>query len=70
MSTEGRDLDYDEIAASLRGLPATWYPGLLRALVEASYAASTWQPGGASEFVAQIELGNQPGTGRQHGNRI
>lgn len=69
MSTEGRDLDYDEIAASLRGLPATWYPALLRALIEASYAAATWQPGGASEFVARIELGQPPGTGRRHDSR-
>jgi hypothetical protein len=53
-----RDLPpYEALRDSLRGLPCTYYPDLLRALVEASYEAGTWQPGGASRWVVRVEEG-------------
>jgi hypothetical protein len=55
--------DYTALRACLVGLPPTWYPDLLATLVEQSYVAGTWQPGGASRYVAQVEdrLNRAPG---------
>jgi NTP pyrophosphatase (non-canonical NTP hydrolase) len=47
--------DFATLRARLHHVEATWYPALLRTLVEQSYAADVWQPGGASRFVQAIE---------------
>ena len=48
-------LDYEELVEQLCNQPQTFYPGLLIALVEASYAKKVWQPGGASQAVRNAE---------------
>jgi hypothetical protein len=49
------DEDYASLRARLHHAPRTWYPGLLAALIELSYAAGCWKPGGASTFVQEVE---------------
>lgn len=49
------DSTYEPLRDSLKGLPPTWYPDLLITIVDASYDAGVWQPGGASEFVKKVE---------------
>jgi hypothetical protein len=44
-----------EIKALIADLPLTWYPDLLKTLVESSIAKGCWLPGGASVFVSRIE---------------
>jgi hypothetical protein len=46
---------YEDLRHALGRLPATWYPGLIRAIVTASYNEKVWQPGGCSTFVADVE---------------
>lgn len=46
---------YEELRATLEGLPATWYPALLGAMVRASYSRPVFVPGGASRFIANTE---------------
>lgn len=50
-----KDLSYAEIKALISDLPLTWYPDLLKTLVETSIAKGCWLPGGATAFVGKIE---------------
>jgi hypothetical protein len=45
------NINYEELRAGLMNLPDTWYPDLIRALVEASYKKGVWKPNGCSTFV-------------------
>lgn len=46
---------YNEINDSLKGLPRTWYPALLKTLVEEAVDKRTFAPGGAARFVQKVE---------------
>lgn len=50
------DLNYEQLREALSKLPMTWYPDLIRAMVEASLEKGTWHPMmGASGFVHKVE---------------
>ena len=49
---------YDDLRSFLEGLPITWYPDLVRAMVQASYRMGVWNPKGASRFISDVENGN------------
>lgn len=49
------EMDYTELREGLCKLPETWYPDLIRAMVEASYEKNVWLPGGCSIFVKKVE---------------
>jgi hypothetical protein len=51
--------NYEELRSYLEDLPLTWYPDLLRAMVEAAYNKDVFMPGGASKFVEHIERRNE-----------
>ena len=48
-------LNYTTIADNLQNMPATWYPGLLKALIKGSQKAKTFTKHGASIIVRRIE---------------
>jgi len=48
-------LGYTDLRRMLMGLPGTWYPDLLRAMVEAAYAKGVFRPEGASGWVRNLE---------------
>ena len=54
---------FTEINNDLKDLPITWYPALLKTLVEAAIAKKTFVPGGVTTFVEKVEnrisLGDQ-----------
>lgn len=47
--------EYEKIEASLKGLPMTYYPALLKTLVLAAKDAGTFNPGRIHIFVKEIE---------------
>lgn len=50
------EMSYDELRDALGRLPMTWYPALIRAMVEASLAKGVWLPMmGAGAFVESVE---------------
>lgn len=51
--------EYEKLRAMLEDLPMTWYPDLLRAMTEAAYKKNVFVPGGASNFVREVEKKNQ-----------
>lgn len=55
---------YETLRATLQGLPRTWYPDLLRALITAAHAADVFLPGGAARHAAAVEseIGQSPTT--------
>ncbi len=50
-----QEMDYETLRKELEQLPQTWYPDLIRAMVEASYRRQVWKPGGCSRFIQQVE---------------
>ncbi len=48
--------DYAKIVATIKDMPATFYPAILCQLVEAGYAKSVFMPGGASSIARLVEL--------------
>ena len=54
--------DYGDLKKGLESLPRTWYPDLIRALVETSYRNGVWNPGGASRFISEVEKKQHGGT--------
>lgn len=46
---------FTETANNLKNLPMTWYPAILRVLIEESYQKNVWEPSGASRFVQFVE---------------
>jgi hypothetical protein len=46
---------YEEIRASLKTFPRTWYGDLLKTMVEAAIDKEVFIPGRISPFVARIE---------------
>lgn len=46
---------YEKLVSSFMNLPSTWYPALIKTLVEESYRVETWKPGGCSIFISKIE---------------
>lgn len=49
------ECEYEELRSALGGLPVSWYPDLIRAMVVASYERGVFKPGGASGFVRGVE---------------
>jgi hypothetical protein len=49
------ECEYEELRTALGDLPATWYPDLIRAMVEAAYKKQVFKPAGASYFVRNVE---------------
>lgn len=47
--------EYTVLKQSLTQLPVTWYPDLLKTLVEAALDHRVFVDGGATRFVAEIE---------------
>ncbi len=47
--------NYAELREKLSDLPATWYPDLIRTMIEAAIAKKVFKPGGATIFVAQMD---------------
>lgn len=47
--------DYDDLRDSLQKLPMTWYPALIKTMIEAAYHKKVFIKGGASNFVKKIE---------------
>jgi hypothetical protein len=55
-------MSYSDLELELRGLPMTWYPALLAAMVEAAHAHHAFKPGRIHVYVKGIEdkcLSNQ-----------
>jgi len=52
--------NYEELREYLGGLPRTWYPDLLRAMVESIIKKEIFKPGKIQEFVGYIENPNKP----------
>ncbi len=50
--------NYEDLRTQLGQLPSTWYPDLIRALVEAAYKKNVFVPGGASRLVHGFEKAN------------
>ena len=50
-------VDYETLRSELQDLPMTWYPDLIRAMVQAAYAKKVFKVGGASYFVRNLEKG-------------
>lgn len=48
-------MSYSELESSLRGLPPTWYPALIKCAIEESIAKKVWVKGGATNFVRSLE---------------
>lgn len=48
--------NYLDLRSGLEALPKTWYPDLIRAMIETAYRNNIFiVPGGASKFVANVE---------------
>lgn len=47
--------NYEELSAELGKLPATWYPDLIRVMVEAAYMKKVFVEGGASRLISNLE---------------
>ncbi len=46
---------YSELKTTLEGLPSTWYPALIGAMVNAAYSRPVFVPGGASRYIGNLE---------------
>ena len=46
---------YREVSESLKDLPMTWYPGLIKELIKEAYKKNVFLPGGAGVFVEGVE---------------
>ena len=49
---------YEQIKNEISDLPQTWYPALLKTMVESAISKKVFLPGGATEFVRKIESPN------------
>lgn len=49
------NISYEDLRKSLGELPVTWYPDLIRAMVQAAIKKGVFLKGGATRFVAQVE---------------
>jgi hypothetical protein len=47
--------NYESLRDELGKLPATWYPDLIRSMVEAAYAKKVFVKGGASRLISNLE---------------
>jgi hypothetical protein len=47
--------EYESLRSALSNLPDTWYPDLLRAMVNAAYSKNVFVEGGASTLVKKFE---------------
>jgi hypothetical protein len=47
--------NYEELRSYLSDIPLTWYPDLIRALVEAAYKKKVFVEKRASRFVEKVE---------------
>lgn len=45
-------VDYDDLVEGLSDLPITWYPALIKKMVEVAYEKKVFLKGGASLFIA------------------
>lgn len=52
-----KPMSYSEIKSQLRALPKTWYPALLKYLVEECMKQKVFKPGQIHNFVQKAELG-------------
>ena len=48
-------LDYEKIEKSLRGLPITWYPALLKTIIEEAIEKKVFREGMIHIFVREAE---------------
>jgi hypothetical protein len=48
-------MSYEEIKKEIQGMPATWYPAMLAATVQAALEKKVFLKGGASKLVALVE---------------
>lgn len=55
MSDPLENVSYEDLRRSLENLPETWYPDLIRAMVQAAIRKGVFEEGGASQFVARVE---------------
>lgn len=46
---------YDALLKQIEEMPTTWYPAILKAVVETAKAKQVFKPGRISEFVRGIE---------------
>ncbi|MFH1984795.1 MAG: hypothetical protein ABIL58_23385 [Pseudomonadota bacterium] len=60
--------DYQDLKAGLTTLPLTWYPALIKLLVETACRKGVFVPGGAAEFVGRIDTVAQDGWRRDRDN--
>lgn len=50
------DLNYEQLREALSKLPMTWYPDLIRAMIEAAMDKGAFHPMlGVSRFAASVE---------------
>lgn len=47
--------DYEELDAYLKEMPMTWYPALIKTMIEAAHAKKVFRVGRAHHFVKAIE---------------
>lgn len=47
-------MSYDEVKKEIEGVPITWLPGLLRAIVETAKTNGVFVPGGLVRFVTRV----------------
>lgn len=52
--------NYEDLRTELGGLPRTWYPDLIRAMVEAAIKKGVFLKGGATRFVRNVERSQYP----------
>ena len=55
MAKIDRHSNYEEVKAELEHLPLTWYPALLKAMVEACLAKNIFKKGRINVFVKAVE---------------
>lgn len=55
MAVSFEDLNYEDLRRELGTLPATWYPDLIRAMVEGAHLHNVFKPGGVVVFVDNVE---------------
>ena len=49
-------MDYNDIKKTIEEMPQTWFPALLKLMVEKSYEKEVWNDrGGCSSFVSKME---------------
>lgn len=47
--------EYEKLRSELQNLPLTWYPDLIRVIIQAAVKKGVFKVGGASRFLRECE---------------